>query len=83
MGFSLQRGRVMSISPAQRMPYLSRKARIASLHFGPPSSPAQPSVEEAFVLYALQIRDDGGMPTDDVGDVEELEAHLGRDVVRD
>src|SRR5439155_1754206 len=38
MGRSLQRGLVMSISPTQRMPYLSRKARMASRASRPPVS---------------------------------------------
>ena len=38
VGRSLQRGLVMSISPTQRMPYLSRKARMASRASRPPAS---------------------------------------------
>ena len=38
VGRSLQRGLVMSISPTQRMPYRSRKARIASRASRPPAS---------------------------------------------
>ena len=40
-------------------------------------------VEEALVLGVLQERDHLRMRADHVGDVEEREAHLGRDVVRD
>ena len=43
VGRSLQRGLVMSISPTQRMPYLSRKARMASRASRPPASFASSS----------------------------------------
>ena len=42
-GRSLQRGLVMSISPGQRMPYSSRKARMASRAAGPPATVASSS----------------------------------------
>ena len=38
VGRSLQRGLVMSISPTQRMPYLSSQARMASRASRPPAS---------------------------------------------
>src|SRR6266550_3126036 len=38
VGRSLQRGLVMSISPTQRMPYMSRKPRIASRASRPPAN---------------------------------------------
>ena len=38
VGRSLHRGLVISISPTQRMPYLSRKARMASRASPPPSN---------------------------------------------
>src|SRR5215218_4627450 len=43
VGRSLQRGLVMSISPTQRMPYLSSQARMASRASLPPASPGSSS----------------------------------------
>ena len=43
VGRSLQRGRVMSISPAQRIPYRSSQPRMASRASRPPASPGSSS----------------------------------------
>ena len=82
VGRSLQRGRVMSISPTQRMPYRSRNARMASRASRPPGELGQ-LVQEAVVLDLLQERHHVGMRADHVRDVQEREPHLGRDVVGD
>ena len=81
-GRSLQRGRVMSISPTQRMPYLPSHAPMASCASGPPATSAQ-LVQETVVLDALQKRHHVRMRADHVGDVQQRQPHLRCDVVGD
>jgi hypothetical protein len=70
----------MSISPAQRMPYLSsqREWRLA-LRRRPRVEAARPG---SLVLDVLQKRHHLRMRADRIGDVEQRQAHLRRDVVR-
>ena len=71
----------MSISPTQRMPYLSSQASMASRASGPPGELGQ-LVQEVVVLDALQEGHHLRMRADHVGDVQQRQPHLGRDVVR-
>ena len=76
MGRSIQRGLVMSISPTQRIPYMSRKAPMAPLASLPPASSASPVKEVLVPVDVLQKGDDLRMRPDHVGDVQEGQAHL-------
>ena len=82
VGRSLQRGRVMSISPTQRMPYRSRKAPDGVPRLRPARELGQ-LVQEAVVLDVLQERHDLRMRADRVRDVQQRQPHLRRDVVGD
>ena len=82
VGRSLQRGLVMSISPTQRMPYLSRQASDGVARF-PPARELRQLVQEALVLDVLQERHHLRMRADHVRDVQERQPHLRRDVVGD
>jgi len=73
VGRSLQRGLVMSISPTQRMPYLSRKHRWRfSLRALPQS---RQLVEETLVLDVCRKSHDLRMRADDVRNVQERQTH--------
>ena len=67
MGRSLQRGLVMSISPTQRMPYLSSQALIASRALA--LRQLDQLVQEALALDVLQKSHHVRMRADHVGDV--------------
>ena len=82
MGRSLQRGLVMSISPTQRMPYLSSQARMASRASRPPASLGSSSRKPSSSTCS-QERHHLRMRADHVGDVQERQPHLRRDVVGD
>ena len=68
-GRSLQRGRVMSISPTQRMPYLSSQVSMASRASRPPTELGQ-LVQDFLVLDVLQKRHHVRMRADHVGDAQ-------------
>ena len=83
VGRSLQRGRVMSISATQRMPYCVEPVPDRVPRLAPAVELGQPAVEEAVVLDVLQERHHLRVGPDHVRDVQERQAHLRGDVVRD